>query len=236
MIQRYAEGYGFNRQFDFLPYEMFQEDIQLVSNINRDVRDPLISLESQVPTPKERLKLPQLARMGIGQWEILATPLQMATVAMTVGNLGFRPYPHIVKGIADRSMDTIRQFPYPQKERVFSETIFAELHPMMQHVVQIGSGVRMARSTIPYYSLKDHVAGKTGTAEVEDQQGRKYNVVWFISFAPVENPQMAIAVVIEKGPIISGETVEVARGIWEKAVLLYPEWFQKEIQQNIARF
>jgi cell division protein FtsI/penicillin-binding protein 2 len=49
--------------------------------------------------------------------------------------------------------------------------------------------------TIPYYSLKDHVAGKTGTPEVEDQQG-KYNVVWFISFAPVENPQIAIAVVI----------------------------------------
>jgi cell division protein FtsI/penicillin-binding protein 2 len=52
------------------------------------------------------------------------------------------------------------------------------------------------------------------------------NVVWFISFAPVEDPQIAIAVVIEKGKkIISGEAVEVARGIWEKAVLFYPELF-----------
>ncbi len=232
-IQKYAEGYGFNQQFDFLPYEMFQDDIQLVSSVNRELRDPLTSLKSQVPAPKTRLKLPQLARMGIGQWEILATPLQMATVAMTVGNHGLRPYPHIVKGIEDRASHTIRTFPYPQKQRVFPADLFVELFPMMQHVVQRGSGARMTRSVIPYYSLKDHVAGKTGTAEVEDQRGKKYNVVWFISFAPVENPQMAIAVVIERGPIISGEAVEVARGIWEKAVLLYPDLFQtKESEEQ----
>ncbi len=225
MIQAYAERYGFNQQFDFLPYTMFKNDIQLVSSINRGVRDPLASLKSQVPTPKQRLKLPQLARMGIGQWEILATPLQMATVAMTIGNRGLRPYPHIVAGIEDRTSQTIRRFPYPQEKQVFARQVLTELFPMMQHVVQRGSAVRMTRSTIPYYSLKDHVAGKTGTAEVEDQRGRKSNVVWFVSFVPVENPQLALAVVIEKGPIISGEAVEVARGIWEKAVLLYPELF-----------
>jgi peptidoglycan glycosyltransferase len=226
MIQAYAERYGFNQQFDFLPYQMFKDDIRLVSDINRELRDPLESLKSQVPTPKTELKLPQLARMGIGQWEILATPLQMATVAMTVGNLGLRPYPHLVKGIENRTDGVIRYLPYPKKEQVFPAQLFTELFPMMQHVVQMGSGVRMARSNIPYYSLKDHVAGKTGTAEVEDPDGKKYNVVWFLSFVPVENPQMAIAVVIEKGPIGSGEAVEIARGIWEKAVLLYPDIFK----------
>ena len=230
MIQAYAERYGFNQQFDFLPYEMFKDDLQLVSRIDRGVRDPLTSLASRVPTPKDTLQLPQLARMGIGQWEILATPLQMATVAMTVGNLGVLPYPHIVAGIEDLTDQTVRRFPYPQKQEVLSSNVLAELVPMMQHVVQRGSGVRMTRSRIPYYSLKDHVAGKTGTAEVEDQYGRKYNVVWFISFAPVENPQMAIAVVIEKGPIISGEAVEVARSIWEKATLFYPESFPTPIE------
>ena len=233
-IQHYAELYGFNQQFDFLPYEMFKDDISLVSSVNRELRDPLTSLKSQVPTPKTRLKLPQLARMGIGQWEILATPLQMATVAMTVGNFGLRPYPHIVKGLEDLADHSVQTFPYPQKKQVFPANIFSKLQPMMQHVVQKGSGVRMTRSTIPYYSLKDHVAGKTGTAEVEDQRGRKYNVVWFISFAPVENPQMAIAVVIEKGPLVSGESVEVARGVWEKAILLFPELFQvKQTAQSV---
>ncbi len=229
-IQQYAERYGFNQEFDFLPYEMFRQDIQLASRIERDVRDPLTSLKSQVPTPQEELKLSQLARMGIGQWEILATPLQMATVAMTVGNLGMRPYPHIVKGIEDRATHTERTFPYPQQLQVFQPEMMRELFPMMQHVVQTGSAVRMANSRIPYYSLKDHVAGKTGTAEVEDQHGRKYNVIWFLSFIPVEQPQMALAVVLEKGPIISGEAVEVARGIWEKTVLLYPELFQQSQQ------
>ncbi|MBD3307522.1 hypothetical protein GF339_13920 [candidate division KSB3 bacterium] len=227
-IQDYAERYGFNQQFDFLPYEMFKDDIQLVSRIDRDLRDPLTSLQSQVPTPEGgSLRLPQVARMGIGQWEILATPLQMAMVAMTVGNLGLRPYPHLVKGIEDLATHETRYFPYPAQQQVFAAPIFQELTPMMQHVVQRGSGVRMARSNIRYYSLKDHVAGKTGTAEVEDPQGRTYNVVWFISFVPVEDPQLALAVVIERGPIISGEAVEIARGIWEKAVLLYPDIFQQ---------
>jgi len=163
--------------------------------------------------------------MGIGQWEILATPLQMATVAMTVGNLGWRPYPHLVRGIEDRTTGQTQLLPYLARQQVFSADILAELFPMMQHVVQEGSGARIGRNPVNYYSLKDHVAGKTGTAEQEDQSGRLYNVVWFISFAPVEDPQLAIAVVIERGNIISGEAVEVARGIWEKAVLLYPELF-----------
>ncbi len=231
MIQQYAERYGFNREFDFLPYSMFRDDIQLASNIDRNLRDPLASLASQVPTPEGgSLRLPQVARMGIGQWEILATPLQMATVAMTVGNKGFRPFPHLIKGIQDRKTSQLRIFDYPGTKQVFRQNVMEEIFPMMQHVVQQGSAVRMARSTIPYYSLKDHVAGKTGTAEVEqlvNGRRRKVNVVWFISFVPVENPQLALAVVIEKGPIISGEAVEIARGIWEKTVLLYPELFRE---------
>ncbi|MCP4398980.1 MAG: penicillin-binding protein 2 [bacterium] len=231
-IQHYAERYGFNQQFDFLPYEMFKDDPALVSSINRDFRDPLASLKSQVPTPKGDLKLSQLGRMGIGQWEILATPLQMATVAMTVGNLGLRPYPHIVAGIESAVEESARMLPYPAKVRSFTSNVMAELFPMMQHVVQRGSAARITRSTIKYYSLKEHVAGKTGTAEVEDRNRRKLNVVWFISFAPVENPQMTVAVVIERGKIISGEAVDVARGIWEKAVLLYPEWFPATTEQG----
>ncbi len=224
-IQKYAERFGFNRSFDFLPYELFKDDPQIVAGVKRDALDPLASLRSQVPTPKEPLKLPQLGRMGIGQWEILATPLQMATVAMTVGNLGMRPYPHLLAGIEDLKGGKTRWFPLPPKTEVFSKSVMAEMFPMMQHVVQQGSATRITRSTIPYYTLKDHVAGKTGTAEVEDQGGKKYNVIWFISFAPVENPQVALAIVIEKGPVISGEAVDVARGIWEKAILLFPELF-----------
>lgn len=224
-IQTYSERYGFNQRFDFLPYSMFKENVQLSSNIRRSVGDALSSLPSQVPDPDGELKLSQLARMGIGQWEILATPLQMATVAMTVGNLGERPYPHLVKGIQDRATGETTYLPYPAKIPAFSAAPLRELIPMMQHVVQQGSAIRLTRSTIDYYPLKDHVAGKTGTAEQEDETGRKVNVVWFISFAPVENPQLAIAVLIERGRIISGEAVEVARGIWEKAVLLYPELF-----------
>ena len=224
-IQKYAERFGFNRSFDFLPYELFKDDPQIVGGVKRDALDPLASLRSQVPTPKEELKLTQLGRIGIGQWEVLATPLQMATVAMTVGNFGMRPFPHLLAGIEDLKERNIRWFPLPPKTEVFSKEVMAEMFPMMHHVVLQGSATRITRSTIQYYPLKEQVAGKTGTAEVEDQSGKKYNVIWFISFAPIENPQLALAIVIERGPVISGETVDVARGIWEKAILLFPELF-----------
>ncbi|GAK51047.1 peptidoglycan glycosyltransferase [Candidatus Moduliflexus flocculans] len=225
MIQKYAERFGFNRSFDFLPYEFFKDDPQIVGGVKREALDPLASLRSQVPTPKEELKPTQLGRIGIGQWEVQATPLQMATVAMTVGNLGMRPFPHLLAGIEDLKEQKIRWFPLPPKTEVFSKDVMAELFPMMHHVVLQGSATRITRSTIQYYPLKEQVAGKTGTAEVEDQSGKKYNVIWFISFAPIENPQLALAIVIERGPVISGETVDVARGIWEKAILLFPELF-----------
>ena len=224
-IRKYAERFGFNHSFDFLPYEMFKDDPQIVGGVKRDALDPLASLRSQVPTPKEELKLTQLGRIGIGQWEVLATPLQMATVAMTVGNFGMRPFPHLLAGIEDLKERNIRWFPLPPKTEVFSKEVMAEMFPMMHHVVLQGSATRITRSTIQYYPLKEQVAGKTGTAEVEDQSGKKYNVIWFISFAPIENPQLALAIVIERGPVISGETVDVARGIWEKAILLFPELF-----------
>ena len=225
-IQAYAERYGFNRPFDLLPYRIFKKDASFAAHIKRDVGDALAGLRSQVPTPPADFKLPQLARMGIGQWEIQATPLQMATVAMTVGNAGLRPYPHLVKAIENRADGKIRKLIYPPKEQAFPAQLFTELTPMMQHVVQAGTARRIAASTIPYYALKDHVAGKTGTAEVENPNGSKSNVIWFLSFAPVEKPQLALVIVIERGPVISGEAVEVARGIWEKAVLLYPEMFE----------
>ncbi len=70
------------------------------------------------------------------------------------------------------------------------------------------------KQRIPYYSLKDHVAGKTGTAEVESARTQIQRDL-VSQLYPVEQPQMALAVVLEKVGI-SGEAVEVARGIWKK--------------------
>ena len=66
---------------------------------------------------------------------------------------------------------------------------------MMSRVVEEGSGTAAALAGIP-------VAGKTGTAEVE---GGAANQAWFIAFAPVEDPKMAIAVTVERTQGTGGE-------------------------------
>jgi cell division protein FtsI/penicillin-binding protein 2 len=225
MITRYAERYGFNQQDDFLPLSVFGRDVETIGRINRDEGDALFALKSEVPIPDQELHISKIARMGIGQWEIQTTPLQMAIIAITIGNSGLRPYPHLIKGIKDGETQKITYFRYPDKKRVLSSEAAETLKPMMQKVIQDGTAIRLSMSKLPYYSLKDHVFGKTGTAEVQREDGKKANIAWFLSAAPAENPKLAIAIVIEKGNIISREPVMVARDIWEKAVVLYHDQF-----------
>jgi peptidoglycan glycosyltransferase len=129
-----------------------------------------------------------IGRVAIGQERLQVTPLQMAMVASAVANGGKLMKPHfadrIVKpdgGIRDR----IRP---EQQSRVMSEEAASQLAGMMSKVVEEGTGTQSALAGIK-------VAGKTGTAEVE---GGTANQAWFIAFAPVADPKVAIAVTIER--------------------------------------
>jgi penicillin-binding protein A len=131
-------------------------------------------------------------RVAIGQGgeegQIRATPLQMAQVAAAVANEGVLMRPRIVDRIV-RPDGRIRERVRPEEqERAISEEAAADLTAMMSRVVEEGTGTAAALAGIP-------VAGKTGTAEVE---GGRSNQAWFIAFAPVESPRIAIAVTVER--------------------------------------
>jgi penicillin-binding protein A len=126
-----------------------------------------------------------VGRMAIGQDKLLVTPLQMATVAQTIGNGGVRMEPRLVQKVVDpdgRTVDT----PLPKTaERVMSPSAAAQLTQMMKNVVKEGTGTAAALSGV-------EVAGKTGTAEIDPAAG--INDLWFIGFTPND----AVAVVIER--------------------------------------
>jgi peptidoglycan glycosyltransferase len=127
-------------------------------------------------------------RLAFGQERLLATPLQMAMVAATVGNDGVVPKPYVVQKITT-STGSIVQTTHPSDlGRAIKPETAAELNQMMQLVVEGGTGTAAA---IP--GVK--VAGKTGTAETSVPN---VYTAWFIAFAPADNPQVAIAVVLEK--------------------------------------
>jgi peptidoglycan glycosyltransferase len=112
-----------------------------------------------------------VGRMGIGQDKLLATPLQMASVAQTIANGGVRMEPRLVAQIRDPDGRVIDE-PLPQEaERVISEDSAAKLSAMMRNVVEQGTGTAAQLEGVD-------VSGKTGTAEVGDGT----DDLWFIGF------------------------------------------------------
>jgi penicillin-binding protein A len=133
-----------------------------------------------------------VGRMAIGQDKLLVTPLQMATVAQTIGNGGLRMEPRLVEKIVDPDGRTIDE-PLPQEaERVMSRETAAKLTEMMKNVVREGTGTAAALEGV-------EVAGKTGTAELGDGS----DDLWFIGFTG----KVAVAAVVERQRGGAGGTV-----------------------------
>ncbi|MDQ4095472.1 MAG: penicillin-binding transpeptidase domain-containing protein, partial [Actinomycetota bacterium] len=140
-------------------------------------------------------ELPQRAFAGIGQGNVAATPLQMALVAAAIANGGDVPRPRIVREITDPSGGIVERFsPETIGEAVSSETA-SELTEMMVGVVANGTGTAAQIEGL-------EVAGKTGTAQNVEGEAPH---AWFIAFAPADDPQIAVAVLVEKGGVLGSE-------------------------------
>jgi peptidoglycan glycosyltransferase len=121
----------------------------------------------------------------------------MAMVAAAVGNGGKLIRPRLVDRIVRKDGRVERRIGPDLESRVMSKKAAGELTQMMGRVVEEGTGTAAALSGI-------RVAGKTGTAEVANGAA---NQAWFIAFAPIDRPRLAIAVTVER---TSGEGGTVA--------------------------
>jgi peptidoglycan glycosyltransferase len=130
----------------------------------------------------------ELANAGYGQGEILVTPLQMALVAATVANHGELMRPHLVLEATGKGGTTSIG---PQTmARVISPDIAQVIGAAMRRAVS-GSLGRVYTAGAAVRGLA--VAGKSGTAELDSASPHS----WFIGFAPYDDPQVAIAVLVE---------------------------------------
>jgi peptidoglycan glycosyltransferase len=131
----------------------------------------------------------QLAQSAIGQFDVRVTPLQIAMISAAIANGGILMQPNLVDSISDANLEVIRR----EQPEVLAEPISAltaaQLTSMMVEVVKHGTGTRAKISGV-------QVAGKTGTAQ---QGAGDPPHAWFTGFAPADNPQIAVAVVVEDG-------------------------------------
>jgi peptidoglycan glycosyltransferase len=138
---------------------------------------------------------PFRAYAAIGQGDANATPLQMALVAGTIANGGEVPRPRLVREIIDSTGGIARSFKPEVMATAMSPGTAQQVTDMMVAVVESGTGVA---AQIPGLT----VAGKTGTAQTVEGENPH---AWFIAFAPAENPQIAVAVIVENGGTFGSE-------------------------------
>jgi peptidoglycan glycosyltransferase len=157
---------------------------------------------------------PQLAQSAIGQFDVRVTPLQVAMVSAGIANGGVVMQPNLVRTVRAADTEVVsRAEPRPLSTAVDGD-VARGLTEMMEAVVSSGTGTR---AQIP--GLR--VAGKTGTAQ---QGGGRPPHAWFTSFAPADDPQVAVAVVVESGGTLGDEAsggrlaAPVARAVMEAVI------------------
>jgi len=185
-----------------------------------------------LPTPewkKGRSGLPwfpgDTINISIGQGDMLVTPLQLAYATSIIASRGQRIVPRMVERI-DNEVTSLVELPRLQ---IKNETNWDHIIQGMVDVVHgpRGTAAHLSRS------LTYRMAGKTGTAQVIGiKQDEKYDAklvalrnrdhALFIAFAPVENPQIAVAVIIENGEHGSSAAAPVAKALIDAYLAKYP--------------
>jgi peptidoglycan glycosyltransferase len=162
-----------------------------------------LPLAAEIDTPLE------VASTAIGQFETLATPLQMASVAQTIAMRGVRHPPTLS---ADRR---------PRRVRVTSRRVARTIESLMIDVVAYGTGTAAAVPGV-------RVAGKTGTAELEDTRDPETGETlppdptntdaWFTAYAPAGRPRIVVAVMLVRAGAGGATAAPAARVVLDTAL------------------
>jgi len=160
---------------------------------------------------------------GIGQGYMLASPLQLAHVAATLGMRGKRFQPRLVRAVRDSSTGAVAVLPpRPLPEVTVRDPAFWDVViDGMVGVMSPGGTAYRSQAGAPY-----QMAGKTGTSQVftvgQNEKYRESEVAerlrdhaLFIAFAPADAPKLAIAVLVENGRSGSGTAAPIARKVFD---------------------
>ncbi len=141
-----------------------------------------------------------LVSLAIGQGELGTTPMQLATYAAALANKGTLFQPHIVNGYRDTATGEYVSYSYDKQQLPVSKATFDLIHDGMRGVVERGTGTL---AQVPGVTI----AGKTGTAQ--NPHGKDH--AWFIAFAPMEHPTIAMAVLVENAGFGGAISAPIAR-------------------------
>lgn len=168
-----------------------------------ETKDTAVYVHSSGLADPEKSNLPAV---GMGQGDLAVTPMNMALVGCAIANDGVIMEPYVVESI-ESAIGTV----YMHEEKVLSEAVSTKtarrVGEMMVECVKQGTGIGAGIKGI-------QVAGKTGTAQ--NGQGNKKDHAWFVGYAPANDPQIVVCVMLENAGGTGGAiAAPIARKLFE---------------------
>lgn len=142
-----------------------------------------------------------LASAGFGQGDVLSTPLEMCLVSSAIANNGTLMTPYLVSQVLSSDGTKVVEKNPTVLSEVTTAEIASQIKEMMVSTVNEGGASAARVSGV-------QVAGKTGTAQISSEK----NNAWFVGFAPAEDPQISIAIVIQNVESYAGEVAAPIAG------------------------
>ncbi|MFJ4363888.1 peptidoglycan D,D-transpeptidase FtsI family protein [Streptomyces chartreusis] len=215
---RVALQYSCNNVFGSLAVDLGQDKVRAMAekfgfnDASQDV--PVRAYESVYPKDMDKA---QTALSGIGQFDVTATPLQMAMVSAAIANDGKLVSPHMVSQITDSGGNALENYDdSADTTEIVSSSTAEQLQSAMRTVVEDGTGTnaQIAGAT---------VGGKTGTAQ-HGENNSKTPYAWFTSYGKADGKEVAVAVLVEQSDAARSEVsgnglaAPVAKAVMEAAL------------------
>ncbi|MGW6887207.1 peptidoglycan D,D-transpeptidase FtsI family protein [Streptomyces chartreusis] len=215
---RVALQYSCNNVFGSLAVDLGPDKVRAMAekfgfnDASQDV--PVRAYESVYPKDMDKA---QTALSGIGQFDVTATPLQMAMVSAAIANDGKLVSPHMVSQITDSGGNALENYDdSADTTEIVSSSTAEQLQSAMQTVVEDGTGTnaQIAGAT---------VGGKTGTAQ-HGENNSKTPYAWFTSYGKADGKEVAVAVLVEQSDAARSEVsgnglaAPVAKAVMEAAL------------------
>ncbi|MFF7839348.1 peptidoglycan D,D-transpeptidase FtsI family protein [Streptomyces ossamyceticus] len=189
---RTALQYSCNNVFARMAVKLGQDKVRtMAEKFGFDDTDQDVPVRAYTSVYPSDMDESSTALTGIGQYDVTATPLQMAMVSAAIANDGKLVAPHMLSQITDGGGDVLKDYDSEAgTEEVVSASTAKQLRSAMETVVEDGTGTnaRIGGAT---------VGGKTGTAQ-HGEKNSKTPYAWFTSYAKAGGKEVAVAVVVEQ--------------------------------------
>lgn len=187
-IKKYLHSFGFGEQ----------SNIDFANDAAGLIPDP----DWKKRVKKESWYIGDTYHMAIGQGDLLATPIQLARALSGIANGGTLVSPHLVNSAESAGGTKITNMTFETNRLPFSSETLHTVQEGMRRTVDASTGSARALAALPFTS-----AGKTGTAQFGSEEKTH---AWYMGYAPYENPEIVVVVLVEGGGEGNAISVPVA--------------------------